>query len=274
MSQFYNAGFTCPTPWLKGGAAFVGALDAYAGGLGGAYSVRRRLLASYDGALLRVRRSSDSTELDIGFTATGAVNVSDFSAFVGGGTGYVVKIYDQSGNGFDKAQSSGSAQPVITMSGSGSDAAYACTVAKSLVIPSMNPQLLVGSSEGVIILKLNPAGSTGRPLAGVSNATLNIWATNGGTIYFDYGGFTSGRNSVSAPGGWANNWHWLRCQRVDKTQKIIVDGSTLKTDTLSATIDGTAQAIYLPQDFVGSMSEEVCWTDGNNADAREAALMA
>ena len=274
MSQFYNAGFTCPTPWLKGGAAFVGALDDYASGLGGAYSVRRRLLASYDGALLRVRRSSDSTELDIGFTATGAVNVSAFSAFVGGGTGYVVKIYDQSGNGYDVSQSTGSAQPVITMSGDGSDAAFACTAAKSLTTSIMNPQLLAGSSSGVIITKLNSDGSNGRMLAGFSNDTLNIFAPYGGVIYFDYGGFVSGRSFVSVPGGWANNWHWLRCQRVGTTQKIIVDGSTLQTDTLSATVDPNAQGMYLPKDFVGSMVETVLWTDGNNADAREAALMA
>ena len=50
-----------------GGPAFVGALDAYASGLAGAWSVSRRLLTSYSGPLVRVRRSSDNAEQDIGF---------------------------------------------------------------------------------------------------------------------------------------------------------------------------------------------------------------
>lgn len=80
-------------------AAFVGVLDGYATGLGGAYSVSRRLLSSYTGALIRVRRDSDGTEADIGFDADGLLDVNALLAFSGLGSAYVVTIYDQSGLG-------------------------------------------------------------------------------------------------------------------------------------------------------------------------------
>jgi hypothetical protein len=62
-----------------------------------AYSMRR-LSASYSGACLRVQRSTDSTQSDIYFSGDW-VDTSALYSFVGSGTGYVVKWYDQSGNG-------------------------------------------------------------------------------------------------------------------------------------------------------------------------------
>ena len=78
---------------------FVGPLDAYTTGLGGAYSVARRLLTSYTGPLIRVRRDSDGTEADIGYDADGLLDEAALLAFVGAGSGYLVTIYDQSGLG-------------------------------------------------------------------------------------------------------------------------------------------------------------------------------
>ncbi|MHB1082578.1 MAG: arabinofuranosidase catalytic domain-containing protein [Prosthecobacter sp.] len=80
-------------------AGFVGPLDGYATGLGGAYSVSRRLLSSYMGALIRVRRDSDGNEADIGFDAAGLLDVNALLAFSGLGSAYIVTIYDQSGLG-------------------------------------------------------------------------------------------------------------------------------------------------------------------------------
>lgn len=78
-------------------AGFVGPLDGYATGLGGAYSVSRRLLSSYMGALIRVRRDSDGNEADIGFMADGILDYNALSAFAGAASAFVVIIYDQSG---------------------------------------------------------------------------------------------------------------------------------------------------------------------------------
>lgn len=69
------------------------------GGADQAYSVR--LLSSvYTGPCMRVVRSSDGTNKDIGFNVLGNLNTADIIDFVGGGIGTVNIWYDQSGNGF------------------------------------------------------------------------------------------------------------------------------------------------------------------------------
>ncbi|QXD16164.1 hypothetical protein GQ464_004215 [Rhodocaloribacter litoris] len=85
--------------------------DAYA-----AYSLRK-LSSSYDGPVIRVRRSSDNAEQDIGFGADGLIDEAALLAFVGAGDGYVVKWYDQSGNGAHVSQSDPGAQPIVVENG-------------------------------------------------------------------------------------------------------------------------------------------------------------
>lgn len=59
----------------------------------------RRLYGSWFGAAIRVMRSSDNAELDIGFTRRDELDVVTLLAFVGSGNGDIVIWYDQSGNG-------------------------------------------------------------------------------------------------------------------------------------------------------------------------------
>ena len=91
-------------------------LDLY-GGAGAAYSVRR-LSSTYSGAALRVRRSSDNGEQDIGFDSNGNLDTSALTSFVGANNGFVVKWYDQTGNLRHMAEVNGSQQPSIVSSGS------------------------------------------------------------------------------------------------------------------------------------------------------------
>lgn len=96
-----------------GGAGFV--LDGIAN-VAAAYSLRR-LSTAYGGAAVRVRRSSDSAEQDIGFDSSGEFDSAAFSSFVGGGTGFVSTWYDQSGNVRDATQPTMTAQPSVVLSG-------------------------------------------------------------------------------------------------------------------------------------------------------------
>ena len=84
-------------------------------GAAAAYSVRR-LSSTYTGAAIRVRRSSDNTEQDIGFSG---VNLDEtaLTTFVGAGSGFVTKWYDQSGNGNNGNQTVAAQQPRIVNSG-------------------------------------------------------------------------------------------------------------------------------------------------------------
>ena len=80
-----------------------------------AYSVRK-LKSNYSGSAIRVRRSSDNAEQDIGFIG---VNLDETAliTFVGSNDGFVVKWYDQSGNLNDAIQTTATNQPKIVDTG-------------------------------------------------------------------------------------------------------------------------------------------------------------
>jgi SPP1 family predicted phage head-tail adaptor len=81
-----------------------------------AYSLRK-LRTAYSGSAVRVRRSSDNTEQDIGFVA-GQLDTASLLAFCGAGNGFVTSWYDQSGDARDAAQTTQANQPQIVSSGS------------------------------------------------------------------------------------------------------------------------------------------------------------
>lgn len=82
-----------------------------------AYSLRK-IRDAYSGSLIRVRRSSDNTEQDIGVTGTcGVLDTAALTAFVGAGNGFVKTWYDQSGNGRNATQTTAGSQPRIVNAG-------------------------------------------------------------------------------------------------------------------------------------------------------------
>jgi hypothetical protein len=80
-----------------------------------AYSVRK-LRTAYTGACIRVRRSSDNAEQDIGFSGND-LDTAALLAFVGSGNGFVTTWYDQSGNGLNLTQPTAGTQMRIVNSG-------------------------------------------------------------------------------------------------------------------------------------------------------------
>ena len=91
-------------------------LDTYTGAAAG-YSLRRLKTGATNA--IRVRRSSDNTEQDIGFV-DGELDTVSLLAFVGTAVtdnGYVKTWYDQSGNSNDATQTATGQQPQIVSSG-------------------------------------------------------------------------------------------------------------------------------------------------------------
>ena len=78
-----------------------------------ALSASRRLSSAYTGSAIRVRRSSDNAELNIGFNSLGLLNEAALTVFCYGANGFITTWYDQSGNGNDLVQATTSAQPKI-----------------------------------------------------------------------------------------------------------------------------------------------------------------
>jgi hypothetical protein len=90
-------------------------LDYYPNSVG-AYSVRK-LRFGYSGDCIRVRRSSDNAEQNIGFDGNGDLDTTALKTFVGANDGFVVTWFDQSGAGNNLGQSDNSEQPKIVSSG-------------------------------------------------------------------------------------------------------------------------------------------------------------
>lgn len=99
--------YTPPVPLLLN--AYPGAAIAYS---------LRLLNENYDGFAIRVRRSSDNTEQNIGFNANGDLDTSSLISFCGAGNGLVTTWYDQSGNSRNLTQSTAASQPQIVSNGS------------------------------------------------------------------------------------------------------------------------------------------------------------
>ena len=81
------------------------------------YSLRK-LITAYSGNAVRVRRSSDNTAADIGFTPTGDFDEAALRTFAGSGNAFVTIWYDQSGNGKNMTQTNTGYQPQILFNGS------------------------------------------------------------------------------------------------------------------------------------------------------------
>lgn len=86
-------------------------LEQYPGAYA-AYSLRR-VRGEYTGPAVRLRRTSDSQTLDIGFNAQGNLDTAASDAFFDGTNLQVVTWYDQSGNGRDSTQIAPTPQPLL-----------------------------------------------------------------------------------------------------------------------------------------------------------------
>jgi hypothetical protein len=150
-------------------------LDAYTSGLWSCAGIAR-LLSSWTGSLLRVRRSSDNAEQDIGYLGDDTLDITALASFVGGNSAFVVRIYDQSGGGNDWASSSSGQQPRIVNAG---------TYDGKIVFDGSNDDLVAVSS-----IPANAAMSVG--------GRFNFRALSGfNSLYFTQGLGTTGHNGFA-----------------------------------------------------------------------------
>ena len=101
---------------LIGSQDIVFFLDSYPNAAA-AYSLRK-LRGAYTGSAIRVRRSFDNAEQDIGFTSAGNLDTTALTTFCSGTNGFVTTWYDQSGNANNSLQTTAANQPQIVSSGS------------------------------------------------------------------------------------------------------------------------------------------------------------
>jgi hypothetical protein len=80
-----------------------------------AWSMNRKLVSSATVAI-RVRRSSDNTQSDIGFSGD-VLDAGALASFVGANDAFVTNVYDQTGNGRHLGQGDSAKQPRIVLAG-------------------------------------------------------------------------------------------------------------------------------------------------------------
>ena len=91
-------------------------LSAISAASAAAFSLRK-LRCAYAGNAIQVRRSSDNTLSNIGFTTNGDLDTVALKAFVGVNNGFIATWYDQSGNGRNATQATNGSQPQIVSAG-------------------------------------------------------------------------------------------------------------------------------------------------------------
>ena len=103
-------------PYRPLSSPFTGLLDSYSGAAA-AYSLRK-MDKDYTGNAIRVRRSNDNTEQDIGFLASGELDTNSLKTFVGANSGFITTWYSQGDStSVNFTQTTAVRQPRIVNSG-------------------------------------------------------------------------------------------------------------------------------------------------------------
>lgn len=168
-------------------------LDNYTG-VAVAFSLRK-LSSTYTDSLIRVRRSTDNTEQNIGFDAGGNLDTTSLLSFVGSGNGFVTTWYDQSGLGRNAQQTTAAAQPQIVSSGSVitksgkptlkfdgvnyyMSVSFNSAIKSCFTVSSTNTANYPDSSGGVFAYRFNTTS-----FLGVSTEIISGYSVGGGVIY-------------------------------------------------------------------------------------------
>lgn len=154
-----------------------------------AYSLRK-LRTAYTGAAIRVRRSSDNTEQDIGFVGVD-LDTASLLSFVGAGDGFVNRWYDQQGTN-NAITTLGINQPIIVSGGvlltiSGTPRMDFDGINDVLSISTIN---FTSSNYQSFVGKRNASGRRLMALGGVQYL-LTLWTDNKYYLQNSAAGFIS-----------------------------------------------------------------------------------
>jgi hypothetical protein len=247
-----------------------------------AYSLRK--LTPNATNCIRVRRSSDNTEQDIGFVSNSPnspIDTAALLAFVGAGNGFVTTWYDQSTSAINANQTSSGNQPQIVSSG----VVELCSSLPSIKWDGSNDFLLINGvfTSNIEItsfaISQSAAAANNQYLYDNSNSALF-----GGGYTFRYlntGGFrTWAQNAnVNASGGsTANNTPYLTSQLSRLTgvstenNEIWVNNSNVATNSGSAPTRSAKTETRLGNSELlggflnGKMSELIAYNTYNSSD--------
>lgn len=254
----------------------------------GTYSVRR-LVRGFTGNALRVRRSSDNAEQNIGFLATGNLDTTALSAFCGATSCFVRTWFDQSGNGRDAAQTLTARQPRIVNAGTletqNSRATVVALGTSSLITTLTLGQMVSGTSaatagfSAAAVFRQSTVASSAIFSAEGSGQRLLCHATWSDNItYFDITNPTPGSGRVSGNIGGYSSLTQLTLLRNGTNQSVFKNGASSISTTITGTVPTTPNAANLvllnntsnAMPLTGSMSEVSFFSSALGATDRQA----
>lgn len=245
------------------------------------YSTARKLRTAYAGSAIRVRRSSDSTEQDIGFDANGNLDEAAMLTFVGAGDGFVKTIYNQGTQASsDLTQTTTTLQPKIVTAGvtekvggvpmasftgtqylaGAFQSLYAANGAATVLMVAQRP----ATAAAMYVYTEDNAGTAGgtySPLA-YTSAGLPLFndgsvaQTPAGGVTFTDDGSLSQFTSLDSGASGSN----AKSVTVDGVAKVAKTGLTRPTVTISATTFGARRSGGANAFFTGHIAEIVGWT--------------
>lgn len=220
-----------------------------------AYSVRK-LRSKYRGYCLRVRRSNDDAEMDIGFDWKGDLDTTRLMTFVGINSAYVVTWYDQSGNSLDATQIVNANQPQIVNAGvlitrNNKPALYSVNNTKYLNTPLTN---FLKEYSLIGVVQFNTSGTE---WIGGGGNNYGIYQVSGsGSIYHGYNSTLTGSTGTYAQGLGNITLNTPNVVEIHRTNTVI-----------SNAINGTVSA--MSQIGLGSVNEFLITTlNGESAGYR------
>ena len=243
-------------------------LDTYTGAAVG-YSLRRLKTGATNA--IRVRRSSNNDEQDIGFV-DGELDTVSLLAFVGTAVtdnGFVKIFYDQSGNGNDATQTDLALQPKIVSSGAvivDGNGKATISINETYFQTSAAVFSLADDFELFVVLNATPDGGiaglwVGNPLVynsgyvGLTHPTNNSSVVDGGWSNVSY---RENSNSITSPTRKIlyNNWITASTVLIGASGENLSDGNQDSTLRLMA---------YSTASVTGNLSEYVLYASDESA---------
>ena len=269
----------------RGAAPFTGLLDLYPNA-NLAYGLRR-LTVNYTGSLIRVRRSSDNAELDIGFDSNNDLDTTSLLSFAGSDSAYVVKMYNQSGVAYtsDARGRTASEQPRIVNSGT----LETLNGMPTMYFDGIDNQFIVDQGTGTSLpanyasdlstfqtVQINGFTTAGRLFSHYKTSTKRnfefrqLTNTSGVMQYLD--GNTPSSNTFSSSAITTTSMSCLGFDRIAGTSIQIYQNNTQISNNTHNLVDAYIGAIYIMGDLSsafnteGYLSESILYTSNQNSN--------
>jgi hypothetical protein len=219
---------------------------------------------------VNIRRASDNATQDFVILSNGNLDVASIATFISGTTGFVTKLYDQTGNGNDVAQATAANQPAFYLNGIASlPVIQGGNNPSNLWLVSAGTGFTLTQPDSVSAVVLDAsAGNSGVTVAqdGTSHSpqTLGMSSPSTGKAYL-YAG--SVFNVTSAQQVWHAIQGLLTTGAASKIQvdSTLTTGGSVGTQTTTNTVFSLLGAYDGTSAEIGSITEAGWWASDTSA---------